>query len=145
MQIILVFDQDKNKKEPYEKRCAVVSFPNWKQRQFKGFSNDQDIEEADHMPDKFKIDAFLLLIDVSKDRTEKQPIEEQLELAKNILKSMKDIKKCPVVVALTKVILGNFKPNFGPQNKYHGSGYKVIFTILILFFSNGLDMIQIKT
>lgn len=54
------------------------------------------------MPDKFKIDAFLLLIDVSKDRTEKQPIEHQLELSRNILKSMKDIKKCPVVVALTK-------------------------------------------
>jgi hypothetical protein len=97
-----VFDQEKNKKEPYEKRAAVVSFPNWNQRQFKGFSTEQDIKRAQHMPDKFKIDAFLMLIDVSKDRTEKQPIEQQLELAKNVLKSMKDVKKVPVVIALTK-------------------------------------------
>ena len=41
------------------------------------------------MPDKFKIDAFLLLIDVSKDRSEKQSIENQLEISRNILKSMK--------------------------------------------------------
>ena len=51
---------------------------------------------------KFKIDAFLLLIDVSRDRTDKQPISMQLELARNIFKNMKDVKKCPVVVALTK-------------------------------------------
>ena len=50
-----VFDQEKNKKEPYEKRAAVVSFPNWNQRQFKGFSTEQDIKRAQHMPDKFKV------------------------------------------------------------------------------------------
>ena len=73
-------------------------FQNWNQRVFKGFSNDHDHNNSEHMPDKFKIDAFLLLIDVSIDRSEKQPIEDQLELAKNILRNMKDIKKVPVVI-----------------------------------------------
>ena len=30
------------------------------------------------IPDKFKIDAFLILIDISKERLEKQPIQDQL-------------------------------------------------------------------
>merc|ERR1712203_807173 len=34
--------------------------------------------------------------------TDKQPISMQLELARNIFKNMKDVKKCPAVVALTK-------------------------------------------
>lgn len=75
------------------------------------------------MPPKFKIDAFLLLIDVSRDRTEKQPISMQLELAKNIFKNMKDVKKCPVVVALTKFdkVEQNMDGNYpNPMDTSHG-------------------------
>ncbi|CAG5095953.1 Oidioi.mRNA.OKI2018_I69.XSR.g14414.t1.cds [Oikopleura dioica] len=99
-----VFDADKLKKEPYEKRCAIEVFKNWRQKKFKGFANFHDTpeHENDKMPDKFKIDAFLLLIDVSKERHDKQPIENQLVIVEKILKNMKDIKKTPVVVALTK-------------------------------------------
>ena len=78
--LILAFDSQvrQAKADKYETRCAGDYFKNWTQKQFLGFSNQQDNESTPMIPDKFKIDAFLILIDISKERLEKQPIQDQL-------------------------------------------------------------------
>ena len=47
------------------------------QKQFFGFSNQQDNDSTEMIPERFKIDAFLVLIDVSKERMEKQELQRQ--------------------------------------------------------------------
>ena len=80
LRIFLAFDSQvrQAKADKYETRCAGDYFKNWTQKQFLGFSNQQDNESTPMIPDKFKIDAFLILIDISKERLEKQPIQDQL-------------------------------------------------------------------
>ena len=96
---------DDSRLEPFEpvsvKQCAQTNFKNWMQKQFLGFANHLDNDTTEMIPDRFKIDAFLVLIDVSKERAEKQPLSHQLDFVARILKNIK-LKSYPVVIGLTK-------------------------------------------
>ena len=71
------FESRNSKTDKYESRCAETTFKNWMQKQFFGFSNQQDNDSTEMIPERFKIDAFLVLIDVSKERMEKQELQRQ--------------------------------------------------------------------
>ena len=64
---------DDSRLEPFEpvsvKQCAQTNFKNWMQKQFLGFANHLDNDTTEMIPDRFKIDAFLVLIDVSKEKS----------------------------------------------------------------------------
>ena len=61
------FESRNSKTDKYESRCGETTFKNWMQKQFFGFSNQQDNDSTEMIPERFKIDAFLILIDVSKE------------------------------------------------------------------------------
>jgi len=110
------FESRNSKTDKYESRCGETTFKNWMQKQFFGFSNQQDNDSTEMIPERFKIDAFLILIDVSKERLEKQELQRQLDFVARIIKNIKT-KSYPVVLGLTKFDL--LKPSNNDQSTDH--------------------------